>query len=363
MVAASKDAPTTVLGMAAQGPQGPSFRVRCLLPSGSLRSEGINLRALPLFTENEARAFADGSLVGRARLMYRSRTRLLSELDRVPDDVRTVVIHRQADLAPSLAAERRAISERRFIYDVDDAIWLPPKQTGGHPWSFLKAPRRRTEWLASRADEVVAGNEILADYLSAYSPSVTVVPSLVDPSHTEARHHKESERVVLGWIGSRTTAPYLRRLRPLLRKVADAVAPMRLELLVVGGEPMSVPGVAGWFMNWSEENERRALSHMDIGVMPLPDTPWTRGKCAYKALQYMSAGVPVVTDAVGITAKAVGDGGYALDRDADWTEALESLILSSDERARVGARGRARVEAEYSLERWAPVIARIWTEH
>jgi glycosyltransferase involved in cell wall biosynthesis len=200
----------------------------------------------------------------------------------------------------------------------------------------------------------------LAEELARKAATVTVVPSLVDTEAAPVRSHVDRESVVLGWIGSFGTAPYLDSIAGSLERVAIGLAPRRVELLTVGGEAPPLRGVASTAISWSEAAERDVLSRMDIGLMPLPDTPWTRGKCAYKALQYMASGIPAVVDDVGISASAVGIGGRAVRNADQWVEALTELAGSAALRAEIGARGRARVKEEYSVQRWAPVLSRIW---
>jgi glycosyltransferase involved in cell wall biosynthesis len=269
-----------------------------------------------------------------------------------------VVVQRQVDLAPWLPLERAAVRGRRLIYDVDDAVWLSGRQTGGHPLSVLKGAARKVRWLAERAEHVLAGNEILAEHLAAYSERVTVVPSLVDPAAYAVRAHEQGETLTLGWIGSPTTAPYLGRIAPVLARLArQSNRPVRL--LVVGGSTAEIAGVRVEERAWSPEAEREVLAEMDIGLMPLVDTPWTRGKCAYKALQYMAAGIPPVADDVGVSAATVDGAGYAVTGAERWLEALQALADDAGLRARLGAAGRRRVEEEFSPRRWLPTMAAI----
>ena len=120
-----------------------------------------------------------------------------------------------------------------------------------------------------------------------------------------------------------------------------------------------VDGLRVVLHRWSEPAERAVLDRMDVGLMPLPDDPWARGKCAYKALQYMAAGVPVVADDVGITAAVIGDGqaGLIVSRPRDWVDGIVQLARDPELRNRLGAAGRRRVEADFSTARWAPVLA------
>jgi glycosyltransferase involved in cell wall biosynthesis len=238
---------------------------------------------------------------------------------------------------------------------------LSGRQTGGHPASVLKGAARKVRWLAERAEQTIVGNEILAEHLAAYSEHITVVPSLVDPASYTVRAHEQSEVLTLGWIGSPTTAPYLAEVAPVLERFAKH-SDRAVRLLVVGGSVAEIAGVRVEERAWSPQAEREALAEMDIGLMPLVDTPWTRGKCAYKALQYMAAGIPPVADDVGVSAATVGSAGYAVSGAERWLEALQALAGDADLRARLGGAGRRRVEEEFSPRRWLPTMAAILRE-
>ena len=363
---AENGGPFEVIAFGANGPQAPSFRIRTQLPRAALASHGIEVRALPLLTDSQAKRFARASVRERVRIILHARSRLLQSLPDAGDVVGAVWIQRQIDMLPGLELERRAAAGHRLVVDVDDAIWLDhTRDARQHPLAFLKGSARKIRWLASTADQVIAGNDFLAEWLSDLGARVAVVPSLVDPDDVSARAHAEHHTIRVGWIGSRSTAPYLRAVVPRLEALAGALPGTTFELLVVGGPAPAIRGIRTIFWPWSETSEREALASMDIGIMPLPDSPWTRGKCAYKALQYMAAGIPVVADDVGVSAEVVGDGraGYVLGRHGDWTSALLGLASDVDLRKQFGAAGRARVIRDYSPARWAPVLAALLRGH
>jgi glycosyltransferase involved in cell wall biosynthesis len=349
--------PIRAIATAAAGPDGPALRVRSLIPSRALRAAGLAVSASPLFTREEHDAFASGGVLDRTRVLRRARGRSLARMR--ADGASIAVIHRQADLAPSLAVERAAARGRWLVYDVDDAIWLSgSRAAGGGRLAPLKGSARKARWLARTADRVIAGNELLADWLSQHARHVTVVPSLVDTARVELRSHVDRRELVLGWIGSRTTAPYLNRLAGPVGALRERLRDREVRLLVVGASNgLRLDWAPCERLAWSEEAERVALARMDVGLMPLPDDEWTRGKCAYKALQYMAAGVPVVADDVGVAGRVIGGGGHVVHDEDEWTEALLSLAGDSGLRGRLGAVGRGRVETGYSVERWAGTLA------
>lgn len=336
--------------VSAEGPGSPSLAVRTALPADALRRLGLELEPRLLFDRRQADRFAAGGPLAKAAVAAGARRRLRTTLAAEVGDFDSVLVHRRADPLPSLAVERAARAGRRLVYDVDDALWHE---------RALKAGGRKSRWLAERADHVIAGNSILAEHLARHAEALTVVPSLVDTGLIERREHADSEELVLGWIGSRTTAPFVARLRPVIERLAGELGDARLRLLMVGGSTEPPAGVELESRPWSDAAQADALRRMDVGLMPLPDTPWNRGKCAYKALQYMAAGIPVAADDVGVAAEVVGPGGVVVGPEGEWREPLRELLLDATLRERLGARGRARVESDYSVERWAPVLAEV----
>jgi glycosyltransferase involved in cell wall biosynthesis len=331
-----------------------------MLPAQELRTHGVALLPLPLLSVDQADVLHSGSVMSRARVVIAGRRRWRRDLQRV-DGADVVVIQRQVDPLPGRLLERAVMKDRAVVLDVDDAVWLP--EPDGHPLARLRRNADKLKWLAARADRVIAGNEYLAEWLSGHARDVAVVPSLVDTGLVPTKVHSDSSTIVLGWIGSPSTARYLHGIHAALAAFARAHRDLSVTLIVVGGpapaRAPAIPGVNVDRWRWSERHERDALTQMDIGLMPMPDNAWTRGKCAYKALQYMSAGVPVVADDVGLTGKVVGDeaGGLLAASPEDWKQALARLASSADLRSRIGATGRARVERDFSVRAWGSRLA------
>lgn len=262
----------SVLALSATGPDAPSFRVRVLGLADQLASDGVDLRPAPLLTVEEAHTFARAGLRDRARIALNARARLREAIDESSDQ--TTLISREVDLTPSLTIERLAARGRRVIYDVDDAIWFSWKrEAGGHPLAFLKRSASKARWLAETARAVIAGNEILAHWLRAYSKRVHVVPSVVETRTRAIRKHEDSDELVAGWIGSPSTAASLRLAADPLGRLARRLPGKRVRLLVVGGPALAVPGVTVEARAWSPKAEVLALSEIDVGLMPWTTTP------------------------------------------------------------------------------------------
>jgi len=243
-----------------------------------------------------------------------------------------------------------------FLFDFDDAIFTSP--TGGRSaWSRRRVESRLRHTLQN-ARIVVAGNAFLADYARQYAHHVVTLPTVLDHRLYPAKKHASSSEVVIGWIGHSVNHPYLHDLANALREVARH---MTMRLLVVSDCDIEIPGIRIENRRWSAETEVADLLAMDIGIMPLPDDVWSRGKCGFKAIQYMATGIPVVCSDVGANPDIVRHGidGYCVRSPRDWSEALVALCDDVEQRQRLGAAGRQRVADAFSLESATPAFLQI----
>lgn len=241
----------------------------------------------------------------------------------------------------------------RLIFDFDDAIFTSPSGTrSAHAGRRVE---RRLHSVLSSAEVVLAGNRYLAEYAVSYAHEVVVLPTVVDTDRYPAKQHGNGDIPVIGWIGHSVNHPYLAAMQPILQPLA---ATQKFRLLIVSDKDLVLSGVEVENRRWSEDTEVADILDMDIGIMPIPDDPWSRGKCGLKALQYMAAGVPVVCAAVGANAEIVRDGtdGYAVTGTEQWRAALAELCASVELRVRLGTAARQRVRDAYSLATATPVL-------
>jgi glycosyltransferase involved in cell wall biosynthesis len=235
---------------------------------------------------------------------------------------------------------------RKIIYSFDDAVMLDP----AHPESNSRAhyvPFRRTVRLA---DMVIAGSGYLAEWARPFNADVHVLPIGLDTRDygiQEALPQDDSVRLV--WIGSRSTLNYLRLIDPVLDRLAARFT--HAALRVIGDEFPSAGRMPVETIPWSPQARRLGLATADIGLAPLPDDPFTRGKCSFKVLEYSASGLPVVASPVGTNAEYVLDGttGYLAKEETDWFERLAHLVEDGELRARMGRAGRERA-AEFDIE-------------
>lgn len=350
-----------VLALAPYPASAPSTRFRLVQLVPLLAELGVDVTVRP-FLDEDAYARVRGRRGGAAAALAAAVARLPGTLRAVGDhDV--VLVQRGVSLAldrwlPSRLAGRGV----PMVYDFDDAVFLP--QEGGRGWlERLRDPGGSTRAFCRGAAVVLAGNPFLADFArDAVGPGgedrVRVLPSVVDPRRLVPAGPRPAESPpTLGWVGSDSTIPYLEALAPALRALADAV-PHRL-LVVAGSRRPRLEGAAFDFARWTPEGEADLLASLDVGLYPLDDTPWGRGKCGFKALQYLACGVPCVASPVGVLRDIVRPGvtGFHATSTGEWVEACARLLRDRGERARMGAAGRGLVEASYSLEVAAPRLA------
>ncbi len=262
----------------------------------------------------------------------------------------------------SLATVRKL--SRRLIFDIDDAVAY--RDGGGGKSSFSRQRLRRFRRTVELADVVIAGNSYLAGLaLEAGARQVAVIPTCVDVRRYMAvtRRRVDGGRVRIAWIGSRSTLRYLMPLRPVFEWLARAV-PDRWLLRVICDAFPDWHGVPMERIDWSESTEVRALVEADIGIAPLADDRWTRGKCGLKVLQYMAAGLPVVATPVGVQREMVVDGqsGFHARTLREWVDALAHLIAHPSLRQQLGRAGRLRCLRDYDVHTWAEPLARVLLE-
>jgi glycosyltransferase involved in cell wall biosynthesis len=330
----------------------PSQRYRLEQWAPTLAERGIALAFSP-FADPELTALLQhpSQILRKVRLTTAAFMRRFREMARLPDHD-LLVVHRAACLAGPPWFEAHARSRGRpLIYDFDDAIFRLHSAAANRSFAWLKAPRK-TATLCRVADHVVVGNEFLAAYARVLNDRVTIIPSSVDTERCRPLARPPNRRVVVGWIGSSTSQTYLEAAAPTLREVLAACP---VELRVVSNRRPSLPGLDLTWRPWSGESEAQEIAAFDVGIMPMPDDDWARGKCAFKALQYMAMGVSTVASSVGANKEVIehGHNGFLAASTRDWVECISRLADNADLRRAVGHAGRRTVEERYSMRQSA----------
>lgn len=348
-----------VLGLSLYGPQAASHRVRLSQFQTGLAAAGIQLQIQSLLDDAYVRRSFSGDRPSLRRLFaaYGHRIEALHQTHCFDLAIA------YGDLLPFLPGWLEChLLKIPFIYDCDDAFFL--KYRTGRLRLLQPLLGAKTDRLMSTAVAVTAGNAHLAAYASRFNSNVALLPSVVDTDYycpADAPVPECSgQPFTVGWIGSPSTSPYLQLLIEPLQHLARE-RPVRL--LVVGGPGPAITGVEVIEQPWSLAQEVPLIQQFDVGVMPLPDTPWTRGKCAYKLIQCMACGVPVVASRVGANLEAVPpECGFLAESPEQWLAALRRLAAAPELRLRFGVSARRWVEDRYSLFSALPLLEKVIRE-
>ncbi|MDX9750148.1 MAG: glycosyltransferase family 4 protein [Flavobacteriales bacterium] len=342
----------------------PSQRYRLEQYLSAVEARGQAVVYAALWDEADDRSlYRHGHLLGKAWILAKGLVRRWRQVRRVgPED--TVLVHREAFMVRGhffeKALRRRA---KWFVFDMDDAIWRMDVSEANRNLRWLKDPAK-TDRIIALADRVIAGNAYLADHARAINPATVVVPTVIDTRRYRAVPSNGTDRVTIGWTGSRTSTVHLVAALPMLRKVQERHG-ARVAFRVISDIAPPLPGLDVEHVPWNADTETRDLEPIDIGIMPMPDDEWSRGKCGFKGLQYMAMGKPVVLSHVGVNAAIVHPGvnGFLARTEADWAEALGRLVEDADLRRRMGAEARRTVEQQWSLHAWTDTFLRQLTPH
>lgn len=261
-----------------------------------------------------------------------------------------VFIHREAaPLGPPVIEWCVAKFWRKpMIYDFDDAIWFPITSKENSIIGKLKFTEK-VKHIISWSYKVSAGNQYLSDYAKIYNKNVSYNPTTIDTSNRHLPHHKANRPLVIGWTGTHSTLMYLEILREPLVQLSEE---REFELLIIADKPPVKNFPNQHFICWNKETEIEDLNRIDIGLMPLTDDPWAKGKCGFKALQFMAMETPVLVSPVGVNQEIVEPGvhGYHCEEAADWLERLRQLMDDENLRSEFGKAGRKKVIESFSVQ-------------
>ena len=348
-----------VLCLSRYDSSGASSRYRFYQYFPYLRGQGIRIDEAPLVGGD----YIDSLYVRGRRDRLEFVRAGLGRLRALLRSHRYDVLWTEKELLPYFPAVLERVLHARganLVLDFDDAIFHQyDRSESALVRAFLG---KKIDRAMRSARLVVAGNEYLAARARSAGARVEVIPTVVDLERYPVSPVPPGRPFTLGWIGTPATQVYLAGLAPVL---AEACRGGATRVLAIGPRTsFSLPGVPLEVKPWSEEQEAPALQEFDVGLMPLPDTPWARGKCGLKLVQYMASGRPVVASPVGANRDIVEHGktGYLASSDAEWLSAISELRSSRELRERMGRAGRARAESSYSLAAAAPRLALLLTQ-
>jgi glycosyltransferase involved in cell wall biosynthesis len=324
-----------------------------------LNRNGVEIEYAPFETE-ELRSvlYSAGNFGAKLAAVAKGVSKRAEEIRNLEGFDLVYVFREAALLGPAWFEYKIARKGKPMVFDFDDAVFVPYRSPSNGYLSYLKFPGK-TASICRRSAHVMAGNQFLADYALKFNDKVTIIPTTIDTEKYLVREKAEKDVLTIGWSGSHSTAQHLDTARSVLQKLAKSE---KFKLRVIGLPKYELDGVDVEAMPWRSETEVEDLSAIDIGIMPLPDDKWSKGKCGLKALQYMALGIPTICSPVGVNSKIISDGenGFIADGEVEWTDKLTLLLHSPELRRELGIRGRKTVEEEYSAKAQAPRVLEVF---
>lgn len=325
-----------------------------------LRERGVEI-TFASFEDKDLHAllYKRGMMGKKLQLVTRGLGRRLSLVRRVKDYDLVYILREAALLGPPVFERLIAQSGVPVVFDFDDAIFVSYRSPSNGYLSYLKFASK-TKTICRIASHVMVGNPYLADYARQVNDRVTVIPTTIDTEKYRVPERKDKGGpVVIGWTGSYSTVQHLDTMRGALKKLAEKES---FRLRVIGTPSYECPPVDVEAMPWRAETELEDLSEIDIGMMPLPDDRWSKGKCGLKALQFMALGIPTICSPVGVNTDIIQDdqNGFIAGTEDEWVEKLTRLLRSAELRQRLGHAGRVTVEEKYSAITQTPRVYEIF---
>ena len=262
-----------------------------------------------------------------------------------------VLVYREAHFIGSTIFERLfAKSRAKLVFDFDDAIWLNDTSDGNRNLRWLKKPEK-TGKIVKLSDLVITGNSYLANYAHIFNQNVLIIPTTINTNYHKTFKQTTKTPICIGWTGSSTTIKHFDLAVPFLKRLKE-IYKETISFKIIVDIDYYQPDLNLKSTRWTEETEISELDKIDIGIMPLPDDNWSKGKCGFKGIQYMALEKPTVMSPVGVNVDIINDGknGYLASSDKEWIEKLSALIESEELKQKIGKAGRKTIVEKYSLD-------------
>lgn len=338
-----------VLGLALYGPLAASHRYRLLQYQPGLIENDIELEVHSLLNDTYLSSRFAGKRLPLVSLLKSGFHRLAHLLSQGKYDC--AIIH--CELFPLLPGwiESRLLRVP-YIYDFDDAFYLKYKSKRFRAVSSLLG--EKFNMVIQRASVATAGSQVLKEYAAPLNQNTIVLPTVVDTNRYLPAPVKTENVFTVGWIGSPSTSPYLDQLVEPLSRLGQEGA---VRLIIIGGKSLSIPNVHVLEIPWNEDNEIKLINTFNVGVMPLPNDDWAQGKCAFKLIQYMACGLPVIASPVGANRDVLNEScGLFAESKEEWLKALRFIRDNLEKREIMGQNARKCIVNEYSLQQNLPLM-------
>lgn len=331
---------------------GQRFRFEHFIPA--LEAAGYEIIFSNIISEKDDKLFySHGHYWAKFKIVIKSFFHRLRDL-RTAGSCDLIFIYREAFMLGTTYFEKRfAKTGVPVIFDFDDSIWLNDTSEGNQNLAWLKKTEKTAD-ICRYSSLVTVGNQYLADYAKQYNKNVFILPTTIETDyHKSTVTEKNPGRICIGWTGTTTTLKHYDTAIPVLKRLKEKYGES-IYFKVVVNSPEWNRDIDVKLVEWNKVNEIYELCEFDIGIMPLPDDEWSRGKCGFKGLQCMALEIPVIMSPVGVNTDIINHGinGFLADTDNEWFEYLCDLIDNKELRTKTGSAGRKTVEEKYSVENW-----------
>lgn len=334
-----------------------SSRLRSFQYFPYLKQAGFEVEVSPLFNENYlVQLYAGKSTLKEAVLGYTKRFLKLFTIGNYD----TIVLEKELfPYLPAFAEYLLRLFGKKYIVDYDDAIFHNYDQSSNPVIKLFLS--KKIDAVMKNAAVVVAGNSYLADRAKkAGARKVEIIPTVIDLERYPSKIKDKSEKFVIGWIGTKTT--FEKHLLPQKNWVMKLQEDEAIEFHIVGiTEDMNL-GKNVKYIPWTEDTEVDHIRQFDVGIMPLQDSLWEKGKCSYKIIQYFACGIPAIASPIGMNREVImeGENGFLVQTEAEWLEKIKHLKTHKEERSGMGQKGRQEVEETFSLQatskKWVEIL-------
>ncbi len=300
--------------------------------------------------KDDAIFYSKGHFFPKVAIVFKSFLKRIKELNRAKE-FEIIFIQRECFMLGSSFFEKRfSKSGAKLIFDFDDSIWLQNVSDANKTFVWLKNPDK-TSKIISYSSLILAGNNYLKNYASQFNKNVIIIPTTIDTEEYKKTILPPKNIITIGWSGSITTIQHFEFSVNILKKIKDKYG-SKIEIKVIGDKNYKNQALDITGMAWNKNTEIEDLSSFDIGIMPLPDDEWAKGKCGLKGLQYMALEIPTIMSPVGVNTEIIQDGinGFLSSSENEWVEKLSLLIESESLRKEIGKTGRETVVKYYSVE-------------
>ncbi len=329
----------------------PSQRFRFEQYLGYLSENGYEFDFSYLINEADDKKFySPGNLQDKLRIVLKSIAKRLREV-RKAGKYDLVFVQREAFMLGTAYFEKAIGRKVPMIFDFDDSIWMQLVSEANKKLGFLK-DASKTSKIIGQSALVFAGNEYLAAYARKFNDQVVIVPTTIDTrAYRRISPPKKDGPVCIGWSGSFSTIEHFALAIPALQRIKDKYGD-RVTFKVIGDGKYYCKELGVQGEPWVAATEVQDLSAIDIGIMPLPDSEWAKGKCGLKGLQYMALGIPTLMSPVGVNAAIIRDSvnGFLPATEDEWVEDISLLIEDAEARERIGKAGWQTVHDHYSVD-------------